>query len=51
MRCPNGKAFILQYRKRKREQVWRQEEVYQCEDCPAVHMQNKRQKPYCTDQP
>ena len=34
MRCPNGKAFIFQYRKHIRgNQYGRQEEVYQCEDC------------------
>lgn len=34
MRCPNGKAFIFQYRKAVRGNHYgRQEEVYQCEDC------------------
>lgn len=34
MRCPNGKAFIFQYRKHVYgNQYGRQEEVYQCEDC------------------
>lgn len=34
MRCPNGKAFYLQYRKNVKENHYgRQEEVYQCEDC------------------
>ena len=34
MRCPNGKAFHLQYRKHVYgNQYGRQEEVYQCEDC------------------
>lgn len=34
MRCPNGKAFHFQYRKRiNGNQYGRQEEVYQCEDC------------------
>ena len=34
MRCPNGKAFHLQYRQQvKGNQYGRQEEVYQCEDC------------------
>ncbi len=34
MRCPNGKAFHLQYRQHiKGNQYGRQEEVYQCEDC------------------
>lgn len=34
MRCPNGKAFIFQYRKNVRGNKYgRQEEVYQCEDC------------------
>ena len=34
MRCPNGKAFRLQYRQNVRGNAYgRQEEVYQCEDC------------------
>lgn len=34
MRCPNGKAFHLQYRRNVRgNQYGRQEEIYQCEDC------------------
>ena len=34
MRCPNGKAFHLQYRKSIKGNAYsRQEEVYQCEDC------------------
>ena len=34
MRCPNEKAFHLQYRQyAKGNQYGRQEEVYQCEDC------------------
>jgi len=34
MRCPNGKAFHLQYRKNVSGNAYgRQEEVYQCEDC------------------
>ena len=34
MRCPNGKAFHLSYRKAvKGNQYGRQEEVYTCEDC------------------
>ena len=34
MRCPNGKAFIFQYRQHVRSnQYGRQEEVYRCEDC------------------
>lgn len=34
MRCPNGKAFHLQYRQNVRDNAYgRQEEVYQCEDC------------------
>ena len=34
MRCPNGKAFHLQYRKTIKGNAYgRQEEVYQCEDC------------------
>lgn len=34
LRCPNRKAFYLQYRKNiKGNHYGRQEEVYQCEDC------------------
>lgn len=34
MRCPNGKAFHLQYRQHIKGNAYgRQEEVYQCEDC------------------
>ena len=34
MRCPNGRAFRFQYRKKVAgNQYGRQEEVYQCEDC------------------
>ena len=34
MRCPNGKAFHLQYRQHvKGNNYGRQEEVYTCEDC------------------
>lgn len=34
MRCPNGKAFRLQYRQNVRGNAYgRQEEIYQCEDC------------------
>ena len=34
LRCPNGKAFIFQYRKAvKGNNYARQEEVYACEDC------------------
>ena len=34
MRCPNGKAFIFQYRKHVKSNAYgRQEEVYRCEDC------------------
>ena len=34
MRCPNGKAFIFQYRKHVKGNAYgRQEEVYRCEDC------------------
>lgn len=34
MRCPNGRAFHLQYRQNVRGNAYgRQEEVYQCEDC------------------
>ena len=34
MRCPNGRAFVFQYRKHvEGNQYGRQEEVYRCEDC------------------
>ena len=34
MRCPNGRAFRFQYRKKvPGNQYGRQEEVYECEDC------------------
>ena len=34
MRCPNGKAFYLKYRRPvKGNDYGRQEEIYQCEDC------------------
>ena len=34
MRCPNGKAFVFQYRQHIRgNEYGRQEEVYRCEDC------------------
>ena len=34
MRCPNGKAFHLQYRQNVRGNAYgRQEEIYRCEDC------------------
>ena len=34
MRCPNGRAFRFQYRKKVAgNQYGRQEEVYECEDC------------------
>jgi transposase len=34
MRCPNGKAFVFQYRQHVRgNEYGRQEEVYRCEDC------------------
>jgi hypothetical protein len=34
MRCPNGKAFHLQYRQHvKGNNYGRQDEIYQCEDC------------------
>ena len=34
MRCPNGKAFHLQYRRPVKGNAYgRQEEIYQCEDC------------------
>ena len=34
MRCPNGRAFQFQYRKKvPGNQYGRQEEVYECEDC------------------
>ena len=34
MRCPNGKAFVFQYRQHVKGNAYgRQEEVYRCEDC------------------
>lgn len=34
MRCPNGKAFRLKYRKNVKGNTYgRQEEIYECEDC------------------
>jgi len=34
MRCPNGKAFHLRYRKGVKGNLYgRQEEIYECEDC------------------
>lgn len=45
MRCPNGKAFIFQYRKHVYgNQYGRQEEVYQCEDCSGCPYAEKCKK-------
>ena len=45
MRCPNGKAFHLQYRQPvKGNQYGRQEEVYQCEDCSGCPYAEKCKK-------
>lgn len=45
MRCPNGKAFHLQYRQHvKGNQYGRQEEVYQCEDCSGCPYAEKCKK-------
>ena len=45
MRCPNEKAFHLQYRQHvKGNQYGRQEEVYQCEDCSGCPYAEKCKK-------
>ncbi len=48
MRCPNGKAYHLQYRQNVKGNVYgRQEEVYQCEDgrgCPYAQQCKKTEK-------
>ena len=45
MRCPNGKAFHLQYRQPvKGNQYGRKEEVYQCEDCSGCPYAEKCKK-------
>ena len=45
MRCPNGKAFYLQYRQpMKGNQYGRQEEVYHCEDCSGCPYAEKCKK-------
>ena len=45
MRCPNGKAFHLQYRQHvKGNQYGRQEEIYQCEDCSGCPYAEKCKK-------
>lgn len=45
MRCPNGKAFHLQYRQHVRgNEYGRQEEVYQCEDCTGCPYAEKCKK-------
>lgn len=48
MRCPNGKAFHLQYRRNIKGNAYgRQEEIYQCEDCsgcPFVEQCKKTDK-------
>lgn len=45
LRCPNGKAFHLAYRKAvKGNQYGRQEEVYTCEDCSGCPYADKCKK-------
>ena len=45
MRCPNGKAFILQYRQHVKGNAYgRQEEVYRCEDCSCCPYVEKCKK-------
>lgn len=45
MRCPNGKAFQLQYRKPIKGNAYgRQEEIYQCEDCSGCPYAEKCKK-------
>jgi len=45
MRCPNGKAFILQYRQHVKGNAYgRQEEVYRCEDCSGCPYVEKCKK-------
>lgn len=45
LRCPNGKAFIFQYRKSvKGNNYGRQEEIYACEDCNGCPYTEKCKK-------
>ena len=45
MRCPNGKAFLFQYRKHVYgNQYGRQEEMYRCEDCSGCPYTEKCKK-------
>ena len=45
MRCPNGKAFIFQYRQHVKGNAYgRQEEIYQCEDCSGCPYAEKCKK-------
>ena len=45
LRCPNGKAFIFQYRKSvKGNNYGRQEEIYACEDCNGCPYAEKCKK-------
>lgn len=45
MRCPNGKAFRLQYRRPVKGNAYgRQEEIYQCEDCSGCPYAEKCKK-------
>ena len=45
MRCPNGKAFVFQYRKHVHgNRYGRQEEIYQCEDCSGCPYAEKCKK-------
>ena len=45
MRCPNGKAFTLQYRQHVKGNAYgRQEEIYRCEDCSGCPYAEKCKK-------
>ena len=45
MRCPNGKAFHLQYRQHIKGNAYgRQEEIYQCEDCTGCPLAERCKK-------
>ena len=45
MRCPNGKAFIFQYRQHVKGNAYgRQEEIYRCEDCSGCPYAEKCKK-------
>ena len=45
MRCPNGKAFIFQYRQHVKGNAYgRQEEIYRCEDCSGCPYAGKCKK-------